>query len=199
MPHMSLTDFVDVVSKSGTPKGTKVADLKNRPPYNPAFDFYRAVRDHIVKVHENGSSKAALNAVLGEITDRKKTTAYPEIVAGYRKWWGNKTLVWLDPATGSFSRHGVDVSVNPELGLEVDGKKHLIKMYFKADPLAKNRIDIITHLMAVVLSSGSQKGSTMSVLDVRRSKLISPTVPIAHLNAVLDAELAYVAALWKQL
>jgi len=34
--------------------------------------------------------------------------------------------------------------------------------------------------------------TTMSVLDVRRSKLFSPTVPIAGLTDILNAELAYI-------
>ena len=89
--------------------------------------------------------------------------------------------------------------MNPELGLEIDGTPHLIKLYFKSDKLAKNRIDIITHLMSVVLSDQcpSPEETTMSVLDVRRAKLFSPTVPIQALDAILNAELAYVAHLWR--
>lgn len=197
MPQLSLTDLVDIVSRSGTPKATKVAEIKSRPPYEPAFDFYKAMREHIVATHRMKRSKTDLPTILAGLADPKKITAYPSIIHGYRKWWGNKKLTWFDPPGDLFSQHGFDVSVNPELGLDINGRKHLIKLYFKADPLTKNRVDIITHLMAVVL--GNQlKGSTMSVLDVRNSKLISPTVPIAHLNAMISAELAYIAALWAQ-
>jgi hypothetical protein len=197
MPQISLTDFVDIVSRSGTPKATKVAEVKNRPPYEPAFDFYKPLRDRIIDIHEKGKSKSDLAAVMAAVTDPKKITAYPDIIAGYRKWWGNKSLAWFDPPSHLFTQHGVDVSVNPELGLVVNANRHLIKLYFKAEPLTKNRVDIITHMMAVALGL-NLKGVTMSVLDVRNSKLISPTVPISHLNAMLDAELAYIAALWRQ-
>ena len=75
-------------------------------------------------------------------------------------------------------------------------KPHLIKLYFKSDKLAKNRIDIITHLMEICLKEHSPNETTMSVLDTRNSTLIYPTVPIPTLNASLKAELAYMAALW---
>ncbi|MGC8623940.1 MAG: hypothetical protein ACP5VQ_01585 [Phycisphaerae bacterium] len=35
MPEISLTDFVDFLIKSGTPKLTKVTQIKQRPDYNP--------------------------------------------------------------------------------------------------------------------------------------------------------------------
>jgi hypothetical protein len=37
MPEISLTDFVDFVISAGTPKMTKVQNIKYRPNYTPAF------------------------------------------------------------------------------------------------------------------------------------------------------------------
>lgn len=130
------------------------------------------------------------------IDDKKKLTAYPAILNGHTKWWGIKKLTWFSPARTMFSNHGVDVSVNPELGLKINSKPHVIKLYFKAEPLTKNRLDVILHLMDAALTSTSPKGAVMAVLEVRRSKLHVPTIVIPSLAAVLSAELAYVAALW---
>lgn len=201
MPQLSLTDFVDIVSASGTPKATKVRHVKRRPAYDPSADFYKRIREDIIESHKGTHDKAHLAATLTGLTDRKKITAYPPIVAGYGKWWGRKALTWFKPPSELYSRHGVDVAVNPELGLVIDGMPNLIKLYFKADPLAKNKVDIITHLMAIAVSGKCPSPSTtvMSVLDVRRGKLICPTVPISGLTGILDAELAYVAALWPSL
>ncbi len=198
MPQLSLTDFVDIVSARGTPKATKVRQLKRRPTYDPAADFYKRIREGIVEAHQADQGKVCIDRTMTGLTDQKKITAYPPIVAGYKKWWGKKSLVWFYPPNVLYSKHGVDVAVNPELGLEIDGTPHLIKLYFKADPLAKNRVDIITHLMAITASGTcpSPSPTVMSVLDVRRGKLISPTVPITGLTGILDAELAYIATLW---
>lgn len=62
MSNLSLTDLIDVVSKSGTPKATKVCQIKNRPAYQPAIDFYKPLRDAFVKIHAEGADRASLDA-----------------------------------------------------------------------------------------------------------------------------------------
>lgn len=196
MPKISLTDFVDIVSKSGTPKANKVAQVKNRPDYDPSQDFYKMIRECIIQTHQKNGDKTELRRMLIALSDPKKRANYPEIVAGYSKWWGRKTLKWFSPPADVFVAHGIEVSVNPELGLVVNGQKHIIKLYFKGEKLSKNKIDIATHLMEACLRPKTKLGDTMSVLDIRNSRLISPTVPVAALSGALNAELAYIAALW---
>jgi len=199
MPRFSLTDFVDIVLASGTPKMTKVAQIKKRKGYNPAIDFYKPIRDRIVDSHRNEYPKATINRLIPTLTDPKKLNAYPVIIRGYNKWWGKKSFNWFEPPSELFSQHGVDISVNPELGLFIDGTPYLVKLYFKAKKLTKSRIDIITHLMGIALGSKCETGTVMSVLDVRQAKLISPTVTIPNLAASISAELAYISALWPQI
>jgi len=199
MHRISLTDFVDIVSKSGTPKATNVSNVKHRPDYAPATDFYKPLRDRIVETHRNDLTSKNLEKLLHSLTDGKKIKNYPDIIKGYSTWWGKKTLEWFEPANDSFVLHDISVSINPELGLMINGLPHLIKLYFKSDPLTKNRIDIVTHLMEVCLRKHCHEKEVMAVLDVRNGKLITPKVPIPALSATLDAELAYIAALWPNI
>jgi len=198
MHKMSLTDFVDVVSKSGTPKATKVRSVINRAKYSPATDFYKPLRDCIVDTHLNDLHKASLYKLNHKLTDEKKMKNYPAAIEGYTAWWGNKTLKWFEPVNDTFERHGVSVSVNPELGLLINEVPHLIKLYFKADALTKNRIDIATHLMEECLRPYCSRGEIMAVLDVRTGKLFFLKTPISGLTAMLGAELAYISALWSE-
>jgi len=199
MPRLSLTDFVDIVSASGTPKMRKVAEIKKRQDYEPAFDFYKMIRDWIIDVHRDNHPKSTIQNILPRLQDAKKKSVYPIIIKGYNKWWGRKFLNWFDPPSELFSQHGIDISVNPELGLYIDGSPHLIKLYFKAEKLTKNRIDIIIHLMDITLVGECPVGTAMSVLDVRQAKFISPTVSIPNLAASVSAELAYISTLWDQI
>jgi len=66
----------------------------------------------------------------------------------------------------------------------------------KSEPLAKARIDIITHLMDAALRPQVDATVVMAVLDVRTHHLITPTVPIPAIHAGLIAEMAYISALW---
>jgi len=196
MPSLSLTDLVDVVSKAGTPKATKVAEIKNRRPYQPATDFYKPFRDGLIDIHQKGKDKKGLLDLQNSLTDPKKIANYPDAIDGYRKWWGRKTITWFEPPRNIYGHAGIDVAVNPELGLVVDGKRLVIKLYLKADPLTKLRVDLITVLMEVALRSKCRSDDLLALLDVRQGKLFTVAAQLKPTKAVVDAELAYVAALW---
>ena len=121
-----MTDLVDIVSRSGTPKATKVAQVKRRPEYEPAFDFYKTLRDHIVAVHADDTGKRDIGKVIGGLVDGKKLRNYPALIAGYIKWWGRKTFVWFDPPRVSYEANEVEVIINPELGLQFGGSRCII-------------------------------------------------------------------------
>jgi len=108
---------------------------------------------------------------------------------------GKKALKWFKPSSVIFSRSGVDVSINPELGLEINGDRHLIKLYLKSEKLSKARADLIIGLMDKALSD-STNSTSMSVLDVKNAKLFSSPVPTAAFVPMIEAELAYIASLW---
>jgi hypothetical protein len=84
------------------------------------------------------------------------------------------------------------------LGLRINGTPHLVKLYFKPDPLAKLKIDIITYLMEISLRLQAHNDEIMSILDVRRARLFSHDLT-QDLGGVVDAELAYIAALWDSM
>jgi hypothetical protein len=197
MPSLSLTDFVDVISRSGTPKATKVREIKNRPPYSPTTDYYKHFRDGIVGIHRKNQPRATVK-LLSNQADAKKLANYTRLVSGYQRWWGRKSLVWLEPQSGLWGANGIDIRVNPELGLELNGIPYLIKLYLKSTPLTKARIDIVTHLMHVALSPSLPNKTVLAVLDVGNGKLFTPSLPIPTLTATLHAELAYIASLWPQ-
>ena len=91
-PELSMTDFVDIVHQRGMPKATKIKQVKQRPDYHPAFDFYKPIREGVVTTHQQGGSKAQFQAVAGAVTDPKKQNNYPAAILGYSKWWGNKSV-----------------------------------------------------------------------------------------------------------
>lgn len=190
---ISMTDLVDIVSSSGIPKVNKVLAIKKRGEYHPAFDRYKGIREHIIDVHRNSLPKAQIKQGASKTNDPKKVASYAEISDAYHSWWGKKDISWFEPVTGTFERHGITVNVNPELGLTIDGTKHLVKLYFKQQPLSKNRVDLITFLMHHCIKK-VDKDTAMAILDIRNKKLFTETTTI-DLSAALTAELAYVASL----
>jgi hypothetical protein len=196
MPKISLTNFVDVVSKSGATKATKVASIKNRKPYSPATDFYKGLREGIVEVVESGEDKNRINDAVRMAIPKRKAH-YREAADGFTKWMGRKEVEWFQPPKSEYGKGEIVVNVNPEIGARINGKPHLIKLYFKADKLPKNHALVSTHLMQSCLENDCPEGTVMAVLDVKRGKLIEYTSPSDKLDAALRGELAYIESLWE--
>jgi len=199
MPTLTLSDVVDVFSKSGTPKATKVKQIKYRPDYQPATDYYRALRAAVVNIHSNGGDRSALDTVVPSITDFKKIGNYQEIIDGYKKFWGRKKIDWFDPPRGTYSYAGIDVRVNPELGLIIDGKRIVIKLYLKSEEISKQRIELIPVLMEVVLRNNLHQDDLVALLDVRKGKIHYLGPAITPATAMVNAELSYIASLWSSI
>ncbi|WDH37460.1 hypothetical protein [Pseudomonas chlororaphis] len=202
MPRITLTDVVDVISKSGTPKATKVNQIKYRQSYSPQTDFYKALREGIISAHQNGNSKQKLGDILKFLTDEKKIKNYPKAIQGYEKWWGKKSITWNAPFSATYSYQDIDIGINPELGLIIDGEPYLVKLYLKEESLQKLRIDIVLALMESALTDGAPTNCKMAVLDVRSSKLFcsaNDPAASAKLMKMVNAELAYVSSLWEQI
>ncbi len=191
---VSLTTFVDFVSKSGTPKITVVRRFKHGPAYRPAFDFYKPVRDAIVDVHEHDQPKKALDAIVAGLKDPRKLAAFTAVVRGHKKFMRRHAARWFDPPKGSWVEGGIVVHVNPELGLEIRGVPHVVKLYFKAERMPKKNVATITRLMAKALAEPGSR-TIFGVLDVRRGALHVPSGGVPGIDALLSSEAASFAAI----
>ncbi len=198
MPEITLTTFVDFVVKSGTPKLTCVRRAKDlyRQDYEPAFDFWKPLREAIVRMHKDGASKKALDAVLLGLSDKNKRKLYPQRIASYKKWLGRKSVEWVGCEMRLWKHATLVVRVNPELAVRINGEPYLIKLYFKQDPLSKTRVDAILHLIRDVFSEG-YADFVPAVLDVARSKLHEPTKPIPAIDVLLRGEAAAFVTMWN--
>lgn len=200
MVHITLADFLDFVSKSGSSKLSKVKRLKHRPPYRPSFDFYRPLRETIAAVHREGGDRAAL--------EQKLALALPEelhqrlelghVAAAYRSWWGRKQIRWFEPPRILWTHGDISININPDVGLLIDGAPHLLKLWFKDVPLGKRGLDVVFQLMADATAGSVPAGTEVGVLDVRRSRLFSPTVETPGASAWLTGEVAYLSAAWAE-
>jgi hypothetical protein len=199
MIKISLTDFVDIAAKSGTPKATKVAEVKRRPDYEPRFDFYKQIREEIIQTHRANRKSDSLRLFPSRVTDRKKSASYQKIVDGYLKWLGKKETVWSDPPKRLYRSGGVEVIVNPELSLSFRGESYLTKLYFKDDPLDRFRVEVILSLMEHTLKGHSPPNVVMSVMDARRGKLFIWRANSKSRMALVDAEIAYIASIWPHI
>jgi hypothetical protein len=202
MPNLSLTSFFDFILKTGKPRVTLVKNIKKNynDPYSVEKDFYLLFRNHIKNVHRKGLPKTQIDTLIQTLNDSKKLNNYPELIHGYKKWWGRKTISWIEPPQSTlWGVEGIDIHVNPELCLEVNGTRHLIKLYMKnngyQDILSKKHTDIITYIMKVAFQNNN---ATMSVLNIRKSKFYSLNSHDNRIDPLINAELEFIKSLWNQ-
>jgi hypothetical protein len=194
MDQISLTYFVDFILASGTPKLRGVRDYKERKD-DLASDFYRPIREAIVNMHRNGSSVSTLDDVRRNETDETRKKHYPLVIAGYRSFLADGAKNFFEPPRTGLSLGPLEVDVNPELGLIIDGKKHLVKLYFRQDPLMPRR----TALVLALLSRGlcqSNPEFVPAILDVRSAKLHTSAMTSPKIDLLLRGEAASFAAMY---
>jgi len=194
MDKISLTYFVDFVLKSGTPKLTGVREYKERRD-ELSTDFYRPIREAIVEMHEKGLSVSTLDEVTRAQDDEKRRKHYPLVAAGYRAFLGSGAKNWFEPPRASLSLGALEVSVNPELGLVIGGKPHLIKLYFRSEPLTPRRTALILALISRGLCQDNPE-YVPAVLDVRNGKLHTYANTSSKIDVLLRGEAAAFAAIY---
>ena len=200
MPSVSLTTFVDFVLASGTPKITCIKRAKElyEEEYQPKFDFWLPLRNAIIELHKLNMPKSALNVVLEGLSDKRKATAYPSSVDSYMKWMGNKKFEWVGCDSALWQYGSLQVRVNPELGLRINGNVHLIKLYFKVEQPSKRRLETTLFLMSTTLDMPKSQ-IVPALLDVQRGKLFSETSFPLNISALLAGEAAAFSTMWGQL
>jgi hypothetical protein len=197
MNKISLTYFVDFVLKAGTPKLTGVREFKERKD-ELSFDFYRQVREAIVDMHRNNKPDTVLDGFLAAQHDERRRRIYPSIVAGYRKFLSSARMTWFEPPTGSVQLGDVAININPDLGLVIDGKPHLIKIYFRGEPLSSKRTSVVLNLLAGGLGD-SCPGNVLALLDVRNAKLHVFKALNPRINVLLRGEAASFSTIYTAL
>jgi len=169
---VGLTQFLDFLLRGSTARVTAVHNIKYQPPYHPAMDFWRKLRDEIKTIHQNNYNLSRLDALLNDV-DQKKIHQYADAVHHYKKFCSGKKIEWFDVGDAFWSFHNLAVRSTPELGLIINGTPYRIKMYFKEhrQKLDKRLSDALLTLMEDSFLQIPNE-ATSAVLNVKRSRLI---------------------------
>lgn len=183
---ISLTSFVDFVLKSGSPKITCAEQIKARldEGYGVMTDYYKRFREGVIELHSSGRDKKDLGKIIGPLPEGKEDN-YAAMIAGHKKFLGSRTRTWFAPKKALWKHGSLEVAINPEIGLEWEGNRYLIKLYLKAEKPSKDRITCVLALMQQALKAPECK---IGLLDVRNSKLYEFAPTMAGLVRLAESE-----------
>lgn len=164
--------------------------------YAPQYDYYKTMRDAIVKLHMNDLQKHELDRLVGSVP-KGKVKNYEEMLVGYKKFMGTKKTKWFNPSKKGWDFGGEhQIAVNPELGLEINKEKYLVKLYFKSDKPSKDRCAGVLSLMKHVLMV---KNARYALLDVRNGKLYTYSDDMDRMLTLVEAEAIALSAILEKI
>jgi hypothetical protein len=138
-----------------------------------------------------GWSEPTFRRSVHRLAAPRKKKSFEACRAGLSEWARGKAISARRAPNVTWAAAGLEVRVNPELRLTVDGQQFAAKLYFKVPELNNIRRDNILCLLAETAPPDAEA----AILDVRRGELITAEQPDPNLDALLISEAAAFAAL----
>jgi hypothetical protein len=189
MAIVPLSTFVEFTVAQGT---ARVALARaSGDDYDPRRDFYKGLRERAIRQFANGWSAAEFRRSLREVRNPRKQASYEACRRGLTQWARGRQIVASRARPSLWEAGGLDIRVNPELRLTVDGRRFAVKLYFKADELTPARRENTLFLLAETAPQGVEAG----ILDARRGHLVTEDEQDPALDARLASDAAALSAL----
>jgi hypothetical protein len=198
---IGLTQFIDFTVKGSEAKTNMVRKIKYQEDYHPSFDYWKQLREGIIKYHEQGLELDFFTSLV-EGVDPKKKPNYIEAIKQYKKFLRNKDVVWFDPGKASWLGNELNVRASSELGLIIDGEPHIIKLYLKGK---NEKIDKRTIKTALTLLNTATYEKTYnfnvnrSVLNLQKNKFFTDNTVNADKLIALESEATQFMYIWNKI
>ncbi|WP_366294320.1 hypothetical protein [Paenibacillus sp. AN1007] len=199
---ISFTQFMEFTTKQSGPAKVSTVRKVKYSEYSPATDYWRDLRLAIREVHEKNYSIDYLDHIVQKANDKKKSN-YADTVEQYKKFIKNKHIEWFQPADAHWSFNGLFVRSTPELGLFINGKPHLLKLYFKerSEKLDKRKAASPLTLMTTSDRAHNDQQASISLLNVMKCRMFESTPSDVTSDRLLSlqGEAAHFIQIWNSL
>ncbi|MDH3678967.1 MAG: hypothetical protein OEV40_03345 [Acidimicrobiia bacterium] len=196
---ISMTQFYPFVLADPVAKGTELRTIKlSQGRYTPAVDYWRLLRLQIMAHHrfDPGPGLDALDTAI-ELAHPSRKANYRIAVAHYRRFVGRKQVEWLGRAApGIWEAEDLQVRVNPELWVSIDGEPHVIKLFLRSEPkwaLDQRLANPLVHLLQCCHGGLG----TALVLDLMRGRAFRLSRCGVDYDRLLRAQAAAFLSLWN--
>jgi hypothetical protein len=184
--RVPLPFFVDrFLLTVGSPRVEAVKDFKGAKQ-DSRSDFYRPLREVLVEMHEHGKPVSVLDDFLSQIQNERHRRFYPAEVAGYRRFLSapGGPFTWFTPPRTELPLGGLSLVVEPHLGLEIGGVRHVIHLDFGQRPTSARRRQHLLYGLCVALRPVEPK-ALFALLDVPNARLHTLRAPMSPRASVL--------------
>jgi hypothetical protein len=195
MVEISLTEFVDfATTRTITAQVTKVKDIFTSRPYDPKADFWKIMRDRLQEV-ERG--KRSMESVCSGLSDPKKVNRYPLAVSGYERFQKRSDAKPFRTPSWIWRFQDLIVKIKPDAGYDIEGKKYVVKWYFREATLTALRRKFTFALFTAAMPPDTT--AIPAILDIPAGKLHPAPIPPVSLDLELRAAGRSFAQIWNDL
>ena len=196
---ISLNQFFPFVLADSMAKRSELLAIKRTQGlYTPAIDYWRLLRLQIAAFHQfaPGPGPDALDTAI-ELAHPDRKHHYVTAVAGYRRFLGRKRIHWIDaPRRAIWLADDLQVRVNPELHITINGDPHVVKLYLRSDPRRALTQRTANPLAYLLHACHGHLGAPL-VVDVLRGRAFGLTRQSFDYDAMLRAQAAAFRSLWE--
>ena len=189
--EFSFTKIVDFINSIGINKIKIVRESIEvlETDYSTIKDYYREIRKSIIQYFKNHEEKVPRPKKWSH--DILKQNLFEHLAKNVQRQFNYKKCKWIENISKkTISIEGVDINVNPEIFVEYNGLKYIIKLYFKNEPLNKRSAELLI-LMLKKAYGANFSDYVLRIYDVRQNKLFSSD----KLKIDKDTELALIEEL----
>jgi len=195
--EVSLTQFINFATSQDVKRVSTVETIQMQggQSYDPKKDFYKRFREQIVDVESGKIDISSISDLPSNLNDKKKINNYKNLSEGYLDWKQKFNFKATKTKNGIWKEGKLSIKVNPEIAIIDDTIPTYIKLYFKKEPIPKNKIKILLHIMhtALVPNFNGQVG----ILEVRSGKLHTLNEIDPRMTIYLKSEVSAFLTTWE--
>ncbi|WP_206540046.1 hypothetical protein [Leisingera sp. ANG-DT] len=186
---------MDFVAQTGEPKATTAVQAwrQSNTPYDPTRDYYRRVRTELINYEKTGEERDWEEFVASQ--NPKKQKNFERIISSYMNWRDKHSDIdWFVPPRGEWASAEFQLTINPEMGLTLDGQRHAIKLFFNKNKLSKLKAQMAGLIMDKALSDIAPN-TKFAIFDINEKKLHTYEGSSDKLKYLLVGETAHLSAM----
>ena len=197
MPVISLPAFLKILTK-GTPQKVQ---LYGRYLQGSGYDFYWPLKEGAHAATVGGEPYADVTKTISEIPREHEQKHNLAAIKNLKKWHDKKTPsgFFEAPVTSVVSSGGyLSVKLEPEFGVVLDGKRHLVQLYYAKDVgLSKAALSLGTRMIYKYLCLGEFADCQPGILDLRKREIFAAPYDAAAMDLMLDYEFSWADSFFK--
>lgn len=161
--------FANFVIEKPNKRKKYVNKIINKEPYAFEKDYYSILRTKLVSYIKKNKSLIELNQMLKKINP-KKHDHYEILIDKIQNFMQGVKYTWIEPPKNIIEYSGLQVKVNPEIGIDINGETLFIKMYFKQPQISLEKVNIMLKIMQDSIKE-DYPNAKVAILDIRRCEL----------------------------